>query len=142
MQNQILFCFCFVDVWMLFNLFFKVIRFFFSWWVQRLFNKKNSNSLYFCFFSLVFIIIQIFLFSKCLLYTIFTGPQQSAFVFTKSVCLSIVHIVCSVFVQDFFPCGKKKTEKKKRSLFLLSRNIDLPGSLNLIDCYIWFILIG
>lgn len=51
-------------------------------------------------------------FFKMLIIYNFTGPQQSAFVFTKSLCLSIVHIVFSVFVQDFFPCGKKKTEKK------------------------------
>lgn len=51
-------------------------------------------------------------FFKMLIIYNFTGPQQSAFVFTKSLCLSIVHIVFfSVFVQDFFPCGKKKLRK-------------------------------
>lgn len=52
-------------------------------------------------------------FFKMLIIYNFTGPQQSAFVFTKSLCLSIVHnysffCICS----RLFSLWKKKTEKK------------------------------
>lgn len=91
--------------------FFKVIRFFFSWWVQRLFNKKNSNSLYFCFFFIGVHNYSDISFFKMLIIYNFTGPQQSAFVFTKSLCLSIVHIVFFCICSRLFSLWKKKMRK-------------------------------
>lgn len=51
-------------------------------------------------------------FFKMLIIYNFTGPQQSAFVFTKSLCLSIVHIVFFLYLfKTFFLVGKKKLRK-------------------------------
>lgn len=51
-------------------------------------------------------------FFKMLIIYNFTGPQQSAFVFTKSLCLSIVHIVFFLYLfKTFFLVEKKKLRK-------------------------------
>lgn len=51
-------------------------------------------------------------FFKMLIIYNFTGPQQSAFVFTKSLCLSIVHIVFFLYLfKTFFLVEKKNWEK-------------------------------
>lgn len=51
-------------------------------------------------------------FFKMLIIYNFTGPQQSAFVFTKSLCLSIVHIFFFLYLFKTFFLVEKKTEKK------------------------------
>lgn len=50
-------------------------------------------------------------FFKMLIIYNFTGPQQSAFVFTKSLCLSIVHIVFFCICSRLFSLWKKKLRK-------------------------------
>lgn len=60
-------------------------------------------------------------FFKMLIIYNFTGPQQSAFVFTKSLCLSIVHIVFFLYLFKTFFLVEKKLRKKKITVPLIQK---------------------